>query len=101
MTAETKKREDEQFNRRRLWNGETPIDCKRFFKFLCPKIWQDLEPTNEDTVRFCSSCQRKVYLCTSREEVDKHSGECIALFYKTRFQNKIHVDLGEPRGSGR
>jgi|SRR5579871_709276 len=91
---------DELFDRMRLGNGETPIDCRRFFKFLCPKVWQDLEPTDEETVRFCSSCRRNVYLCTSREDIDRHAGECVALFYKTRTR-QIYGELGEPNSRKR
>ena len=78
----------------RLLAEEAPIDCKRLFKFRCPKVWQALEPTDEETVRFCPSCRRKVFLCTSRDDANKHSGECIALL------DKALARMVEPHGAG-
>ena len=65
-------------------DDETPVECRRFFKFLCRKVWQEMETTDDPMVHYCTSCERNVYLCASKVEAEKHRGECIALVSKTR-----------------
>src|ERR1051326_2571743 len=91
--------ERQRILRRRLFGGkeETPIECRRLFRFLCPKVWQDLEATNDPMIRFCSSCRRNVYFCRSREDMNKHQGECMALAYKTKETGGFESYVGEPR----
>ena len=51
------------------------------FKFECPKTWGLLQKTNVDTVRYCESCQRNVYLSVGAAELDTNvlKGRCIAV----------------------
>lgn len=57
------------------------IACEQVeWKFKCPKRWDELMPTNDADVRYCSSCHRGVYVCKTIEEVNHYArlGECIA-----------------------
>ena len=59
-----------------------PIEnCRVWFKFRCPKGWSQLKRTGELDVRFCETCKKNVYLCTTKEEIDFHSaaGHCIVV----------------------
>ncbi len=39
----------------------------------CPKLWLNLQPTGGPVVRFCRSCQRKVYLCMDQAEAVEYA----------------------------
>ena len=47
----------------------------------CPKDWGGLSTTERPNVRYCDSCQKKVYYCSSVEEARTHAfaGECVAV----------------------
>ncbi|MEM8721644.1 MAG: pentapeptide repeat-containing protein [Cyanobacteria bacterium P01_G01_bin.39] len=51
------------------------------FTFQCPKLWQELQVTENDSVRFCDACQEKVFYCTDKQEAEQHArqGHCIAI----------------------
>ena len=51
------------------------------FAFQCPKTWETLKPTTENSARFCDSCERKVFYCRTAEQARQHAlaGECIAI----------------------
>ena len=51
------------------------------FTYECPKTWGNLLTTNIDSIRFCSGCERNVYLSTSTEEVRKNARlkRCVAI----------------------
>jgi uncharacterized protein (TIGR02996 family) len=51
------------------------------FAFECPMTWETLKPTPENSVRFCDSCERKVYFCRTAEQARLHAqaGDCIAI----------------------
>lgn len=51
------------------------------FAFECPQQWNNLETTGADGVRFCSSCNERVFFCNTPEEGEHHAslGHCIAL----------------------
>ncbi|NHZ41264.1 hypothetical protein [Massilia aquatica] len=68
------------------------ITCN--FKFKCPQEWSQLDATETDGVRFCTSCDSKVYLVTSSAEVEQHARDnrCVAL-----LDNAVMV-LGMPKG---
>ncbi len=61
------------------WN-ESVINCNSEFKFRCPKKWDDLVQTAEDSVRFCMECQENVYLVqTDTETLQRaRAGQCVA-----------------------
>ena len=51
------------------------------FTYQCPKRWQNLQVTENDTVRFCNACQENVYYCTDKPQAEQHArqGHCIAI----------------------
>ena len=54
------------------------------FTYQCPKYWQKLQVTKNDSVRFCDACQENVYYCTDKQEAEQHArqGHCIAIASK-------------------
>lgn len=46
----------------------------------CPVKWEELEPTENEKVKFCSVCAKKVFFCETLSEVEKcqAKGECIS-----------------------
>ena len=81
-------------------------NCTRLFKFLCPKKWENLQPTAHEDIRFCHSCKKNVILCTTYADLSKHSGHCVALIdtedkVYLREHPTIHrYRVGEPRLPG-
>jgi hypothetical protein len=53
--------------------------CK--FVFKCPKTWGNLERTNVESVRFCVSCGRNVYLSVTSMQLKENEfyGRCVAI----------------------
>ena len=51
------------------------------FEFECPKTWGSLQKTNIDSVRYCGSCQRNVYLSVGVAELNTNvlKGRCVAV----------------------
>jgi uncharacterized protein (TIGR02996 family) len=64
-----------QLDRTRIEN------CEVRFEFQCPKRWEKLQVTDAERVRYCDSCHKNVYHCTSVEEAQEHAdrGECVAV----------------------
>lgn len=50
-------------------------------QFDCPLRWHELGPTNQESVRWCEACRKRVFLCTTMEEGHWHanSGDCVCL----------------------
>lgn len=59
---------------------KTIRNCSVKVKYNCPKNWEDLEPTENESVKHCSSCDKDVYYCRSDTETLEHAkiGNCIA-----------------------
>jgi hypothetical protein len=55
-------------------------NCAVKFRYQCPWEWEALEQTESETVRFCNTCNRNVYFCSTDEETISHAelGHCIA-----------------------
>lgn len=55
-------------------------DCDILFRFKCAKKWQSLRTTDNAGVRYCDSCRKNVYYCSSVEEARDHAGRghCVA-----------------------
>lgn len=60
------------------------------FDFLCDRRWEELDPTEDQAVRFCDGCQQSVHYCDTIMEARRQTwaGHCIA------------VDLGVIRRQG-
>ena len=61
------------------------------WEFKCPRQWQDLQATNNPSIRFCVHCEKSVYYCANVEELNTFArqGKCIA------WSNKPMDVLGE------
>jgi uncharacterized protein (TIGR02996 family) len=60
------------------------------FAFVCDKTWADLNPTGDNNLRHCETCNKSVHFCDNLADAREHSqeGHCIA------------VDLGVLRRDG-
>lgn len=59
-----------------------PIEnCNVQFQFRCPKRWELLQVTSDDTVRYCDACQQNVYFCDTIFDAKVHAtnGHCVAV----------------------
>ena len=54
------------------------------FDYQCPKYWQKLQVTEDNSVRFCDTCQENVFYCTDKQEAEQHArqGHCIAIAFE-------------------
>ncbi len=61
------------------WNDEAKIRCA--FRFKCPKVWDNLQPTHQDGIRHCPECDRDVHSALTEEEFRRHAdeGQCVAV----------------------
>jgi len=62
--------------------SRVPIEnCSVSLQFQCPKQWEQLRVTGDETVRYCDSCQQKVFFCASIEVAQTHAAlsDCIAI----------------------
>jgi hypothetical protein len=77
-----------------------PIEnCRRWFRFLCPQTWSQLERTTQLDVRHCPSCRRDVYYCDTREAVEEHrqAGHCVCVEARARTEDEDLIEyIGEP-----
>lgn len=50
-------------------------------RFRCPEQWRNMVPTESNHVRYCTRCEKPVYLCTSNDEALAHAcqNHCVAL----------------------
>jgi hypothetical protein len=55
-------------------------NCETTFRFQCPQMWSELQPTGSADVRHCAVCRCDVFFCKSDEETIEHAraGHCIA-----------------------
>jgi uncharacterized protein (TIGR02996 family) len=73
------------------------------FRFVCPKQWEQLQPTADNRVRFCEACQRGVHYCASMHEARNHvlAGDCVAVDPRLwRYEGDLQprhltIELGE------
>jgi hypothetical protein len=51
------------------------------FAYDCPRTWESLAPTNDAAARHCTTCERLVHLCGSKDEAEERArrGDCITL----------------------
>jgi hypothetical protein len=51
------------------------------FSFKCTAIWEELEDTSEESIRFCQDCQKEVHYCADDDELISavRLNRCIAI----------------------
>ncbi|MEM7757009.1 MAG: pentapeptide repeat-containing protein [Cyanobacteria bacterium P01_A01_bin.40] len=54
------------------------------FDYQCPKYWDNLQATEDESIRFCDACQENVFYCSDKQEAEQHAlqGHCIAIARK-------------------
>ena len=70
-------------------------NCDRLFAFRCPKQWENLKVTGQSRVRYCETCEKSVYYCSSIEVAREHArqGHCVAVSLDVR---RVPGDLKAP-----
>ena len=68
------------------------------FRFKCPKLWDSLELTGDDTVRFCGQCNSTVHYC--RAPLQLHAAiianHCVAVEIHDALDSEPRLVVGEP-----
>ena len=75
-------------------------NCKDSFAFVCPREWDQLEKTERESVRFCSSCRKEVYFCSTDEQTIQAAkeGRCIAREIPAlRLSDRREFVVGNPK----
>lgn len=69
-------------------------NCQALIK-SCPKKWEKLKLTSEESIRFCDQCSKEVTLVTSNEELDacQALGKCVAIASFEDFSNVIAMEI--------
>jgi hypothetical protein len=63
------------------WAAYSEIEnCDVHFRFKCPKQWADLQPTNDKLVRHCDVCEKDVFYCYTKDELQERASknQCVA-----------------------
>ena len=73
-------------------------------RLTCPQLWDDLEQTDTERVRFCSACKRNVHHVITDEEIGRaiREDQCIAWEVPDDIREKYAVPpflLGSPNAS--
>lgn len=55
--------------------------CAVAFELSCPKEWGKMQPTADDSVRYCGSCKKHVHYAANAGEAREHAqrGDCVAI----------------------
>ena len=58
------------------------LEIKNCFEYLCPEKWENLEDTENESVRFCGACEKQVFKATNKKTFKKLTKEekCVAYF---------------------
>ncbi|MGL6076449.1 MAG: TIGR02996 domain-containing protein [Fimbriiglobus sp.] len=62
--------------------SRVPVEgCGVEFRFRCPKKWEQLQSSAEESVRFCGECFKLVYFCSTVEMAMTYAAldECVAV----------------------
>jgi uncharacterized protein (TIGR02996 family) len=56
-------------------------NCAVSFEYECPLHWDNLTPTEDRAVRFCSACRQEVHYCDTLAQAQRHAwnGHCVAV----------------------
>jgi hypothetical protein len=70
--------------------------CQSPVRAACPLTWSALGRTESELERHCGECDRRVYLCTSDEDMNEHvaAGRCVAVWVQDAEGGPL-LTLGE------
>jgi hypothetical protein len=69
------------------------------FRFQCPKVWSALTRTSNDSIRFCTECQRDVHWCETSGLALRlgKTGKCVAVaddfMGMIQFEDEFQEDI--------
>ena len=72
------------------------------FEFLCDRRWEDMQATEDRTVRFCHTCQQNVHYCDTIMQAREHARQwhCVAIDLGIKRREgdleRPHMWLGRP-----
>ena len=71
------------------------------FRFKCPKLWDSLELTGDDTIRLCGKCNRTVHYCKTPLQLHAAiiANQCICVEIQDSVKVESRLTVGEPLGS--
>ena len=74
------------------------LRTEKLFEKRCPLQWNALNPTSNQSVRFCEICEKNVYEVQSPEEFVQRSKnrECVAINIKLQAKDQTGKWLGQP-----
>lgn len=82
-------------------------NCPPLFANQCPKSWQELEPTEDEERRYCSTCENSVHKSRTPDEFISlgTQGKCVALpdhVYRELYgpQTPLFQVMGVPTKEG-
>jgi uncharacterized protein (TIGR02996 family) len=58
-----------------------PVEGCFRFAYQCPSQWQHLKQTDDPSIRFCETCEKKVFYCPTVDHAQRHAlrGHCVAI----------------------
>lgn len=67
------------------------MDIKNCFEYICPEKWNNLQKTQNESIRFCGSCSKQVFKVKDKESFDKlaKQNKCVAYFSGERSSPSI------------
>ena len=68
------------------------------FKFKCPKLWDELELTDDANIRTCEECQRRVFFCRTASELKRAitDDKCIAVKIPSSGRSEPFLGMVNP-----
>ena len=70
--------------------------------FACPRLWSKITETADPLVRDCGSCNRRVYLCVTPDEVEAmvKAGNCIGVRLAAKGEPQFLGKMEVPYATG-
>ena len=66
-------------------------------RYACQNNWDDLGPTKNEAIRYCSSCERDVHLCLTKAELHEAMilNYCVAIQIHDTSKDQQTTLLGD------
>ena len=67
------------------------------FRYECPKLWAELQETENKKIRFCDACDRSVHYCKTPAELHRAiiNNYCVAVEIKKEGRASRQILLGD------
>ncbi len=69
------------------------------FAFKCEQKWEEMQITKKQNVKFCLSCQKEVFFCSTDKQLKDAIvlNRCISIEYVEQINNQTIRLMGMPR----